>query len=74
LISREENPPIWPDAVGEVRGFAIEPLHPAVPDAARRDADLWELLALFDAIRIGGPRDRTLAGETLDRRISEIQG
>lgn len=72
IVSREENPPIWPDAVGEVRGFAIEPLHGAVPDAARRDPRLWELLALFDAIRIGGPRERSLAGEMLERRISEI--
>lgn len=73
LVSREENPPIWPDAVGEVRGFAIEPLHAAAPDAARRDPRLWELLALFDAIRIGGPRERDLAGDMLDRRISEAQ-
>ncbi|HEY3435719.1 MAG TPA: hypothetical protein VGK41_08705 [Solirubrobacterales bacterium] len=69
LVSREENPPIWPDAMGEVRGFAIEPLHSAVPDAARRDHRLWELLALFDAIRIGGPRERGLAGEMLEERI-----
>lgn len=74
LVSREENPPIWPDAVGEVRGFGVEPLHGAVPDAARRDPRLWELLALFDAIRIGGPRERNLAGEMLQRRISEIPG
>jgi hypothetical protein len=71
LVSSEENPPIWPDAMGEVRGFAIEPLHPAVPDAARRDHRLWELLSLFDAIRIGGPRERGLAGEMLAKRIAE---
>jgi hypothetical protein len=71
LVSREENPPVWPDAVGEVRGFAIEPLHPAVPDAARRDRRLWELLALFDAIRIGGPRERGLAGEMLEERLAD---
>lgn len=70
LRSSEENAPIWPDAMGEVRGWAIEPLHPAVPDAARRDPRLWELLALFDSIRIGGPRERSLAGEELERRIS----
>lgn len=71
LLSSAENAPVWPDAMGQVRGLAVEPLHPAVPDAARRDADLWELLALFDAIRIGGPRDRGLAGEMLERRIVE---
>lgn len=71
LLSSGENPPIWPDALGDVRGWAIEPLHPAVPDAARRDPRLWEMLALFDAIRLGGPRERSLAGEELERRISE---
>jgi hypothetical protein len=71
LQSSEENAPIWPYAMGEVRGWAIEPLHPAVPDAAQRDPRLWELLALFDAIRIGGPRERSLAGEELERRILE---
>lgn len=73
LVSPAENPPVWPDAMGEARGIAIEPLHPAVPEAARRDPLLWELLALFDAIRIGGPRERSLAGEMLEQRISQDQ-
>ena len=73
LVSSGENLPVWPDAMGEIRGIAIDPLHPAVPDAARQDPRLWELLALFDAIRIGGPRERSLAGELLERRISEGQ-
>lgn len=72
LVSPEENRPVWPDALGEVRGFAIEPLHPAAPDAARRDPRLWELLALFDSIRIGGPRERSLAGEMLEQRIGGL--
>lgn len=71
LLSSEENAPVWPDATGDVRGWAIEPLHPAVPDAARRDPQLWELLALFDSIRLGGARERGLAGEELERRIVE---
>jgi hypothetical protein len=70
LVFNPENAPVWPDAMGEVRGIAIEPLHPAVPDAARRDPRLWELLALFDSIRIGGPRERHLAGEMLEQRVA----
>lgn len=69
LVSSMENVPVWPDAMGEVRGIAIEPLHPAVPDAARRDPRLWELLALFDSIRIGNARERNLAGEMIEQRI-----
>lgn len=71
LVFSGENAPVWPDAMGEVRGMAIEPLHPAVPDAARSDPQLWELLALFDAIRVGGPRERGLAGELLERKVVE---
>lgn len=69
LVFNPENAPVWPDAMGDVRGMAIEPLHPAVPDAVRRDQRLWELLALFDSIRIGGPRERNLAAEILEQRI-----
>lgn len=65
-----DNPPVWPDPNGDVRGMAIKPLHPAVPDAARRDPFLWELLALFDAVRLGGPRERSLAAEMLEQRIN----
>lgn len=69
LVSSGENAPVWPDAMGKVRGIAIEPLHPAVPDAVRRDPRLGELLALFDSIRLGDARERGLAGELLERGI-----
>lgn len=71
LVFSRENAPVWPDAMGDVRGMAVEPLHHAVPDAVRRDHRLWEMLALFDSIRIGGPRERGLAGEILEQRIDE---
>jgi hypothetical protein len=61
--------PVWPDPQGDVRGLAVEPLHPNVPRAARKDPRLYELLALVDALRIGGPRERVLAAEELHRRI-----
>jgi hypothetical protein len=45
--------PVWPDPEGDVRGYAIEPLHKSAPAAARRDPRLHELLALVDALREG---------------------
>jgi DNA-binding Lrp family transcriptional regulator len=69
LVSSGDNPPVWPDAMGEVRGIAIEPLHPTVPDAVRRDPHLGELLALFDSIRLGDARERGLAGDLLEQKI-----
>ena len=69
-LSREishsgNNPPVWPDPHGEVRGIALEPLHPAVSKAARGDKQLGESLALVDALRIGSARERNLAEKHL---------
>lgn len=69
LSSSKENVPVWPYAQGKVRGIALEPLHPVVPEAAGRDRQLAEALALFDAIRIGNARERALAVEELSRRL-----
>jgi hypothetical protein len=70
-IAEGELAPVWPDPKGKVRGEAIEPLHKGVPEAARNDADLYELLALVDAIRIGRARERKLAAKHLERRLGK---
>jgi len=69
LSQSGNNPPVWPDPHGSVRGVALEPLDPRAPGAARRDDGLGELLALVDAIRIGGPRERSLAAQGLKARL-----
>jgi hypothetical protein len=56
-----EPPPVWPDAAGTVRGSALYPLYPSVPIAALRLPALYELLTLFDALRAGSARERSLA-------------
>ena len=60
---------VWPHPNGTVRGVGIEPLHPAVPFAAMQDARLYELLALFDALRVGKARERGMALERLQALI-----
>ena len=55
---------VWPHPNGSVRGVGVDPLHPCVPFAAVQDAKLYELLALFDALRVGKARERGMA---LDR-------
>ncbi len=70
VLSRpEEPPPVWPDAQGEVRGYEFSPLYKSVPYAARRDAKLYELLALVDAIRGGAETVRELAIQELRARL-----
>ena len=52
---------VWPHPNGTVRGLGLEPLHPSAPFAAMQDAKLYEMLALFDALRVGRARERGMA-------------
>jgi DNA-binding transcriptional MocR family regulator len=70
LVDSGELPPVWPDAMGAVRGIALEPLHESAPEISRRDPALAELLALTDGLRLGDARVRGLAEELLRARLS----
>ena len=65
--------PVWPAVEGSVRGMALAPLYPSAPQAALRHPVLYELLALFDALRAGNARERALAQTLLEERLSEGQ-
>jgi hypothetical protein len=69
IVQPNEVPPVWPHKDGTVRGMAFYPLYPSVPVAAGRNPALYELLALFDAIRGGSARERALAIELLNERL-----
>ena len=69
-VVADDLPPVWPDPDGSVRGQGLLPLYPGVPAAAREDPDLYELLALFDALRSGQARERELAGRLLEERLA----
>jgi hypothetical protein len=60
---------VWPHPNGTMRGIGVEPLHPSVPYAAMQDAKLYEMLALFDALRVGRARERGMALERLEALI-----
>ena len=60
---------VWPHPNGSVRGIGLEPLHPSVPFAAMQDATLYDMLALFDALRVGKARERGMALEQLQALI-----
>jgi len=69
LTASEEPPPVWPDPNGTVRGVALQPLHHSVPQATKEDPALYEMLALIDALRESGARERQLAAQELGRRL-----
>jgi hypothetical protein len=60
---------VWPFGNGTVRGHGILPLYPSVPEAALKDQNLHELLALADALRIGRARERELALKEIKKRL-----
>ena len=72
IVGSSDPPPVWPYAEGSVRGLAFAPLYPSVPAAALKDARLYELLALVDAIRDGRARERNLAAKELESRITLV--
>ncbi len=67
IVSNE--PYVWPDDEGRVRGQAIEPLYPSAPSAAKSDAKLYELLALIDTLRVGRAREQKMAIQEIEKRI-----
>lgn len=69
----DEPPPVWPDPDGDVRGMAFLPLYKSVPTAARRDPQLYCLLALVDAIRGGSEPVREAAVDALRERLGTGQ-
>jgi hypothetical protein len=60
---------VWPSDEGNVSGRRVDPLYRTVPEAAARDAVLYEYLALVDALRVGRARDRSLAKDELVKRL-----
>jgi len=65
-----EPAPVWPHPDGPARGPGLLPLYGKLPLAARDDPALYELLALFDALRTGQGPERALARELLEARLS----
>jgi hypothetical protein len=74
IAMSNDLPPVWPWPEGDVRGVGLEPLYKKVPQAALRDRELYELLALVDAIRDGRARERKIAERDLVDRLRTRHG
>jgi hypothetical protein len=69
LQAAADSAPVWPHPEGTTRGEALLPLYEKLPIAARDDRELYELLALFDSLRIGQAREREMARALLESRL-----
>ena len=63
------DPVVWASVDGELKGQEIAPFHPKQAYAARQDGNLYELLALTDALRMGKAREKKMAEEELKKKI-----
>lgn len=64
-----DDPVVWPHRSGNVRGATLAPLCPSAPSLADDNSELYELLTLVDALRVGRARERALAIELLRASI-----
>lgn len=60
---------VWPHPDGIAKGQSLLPLYEKLPLAAVANARLYELLAAFDALRIGQARESAAAAKLLERRL-----
>lgn len=69
LFVDDNEPIVWPDPSGDVRGESLVPLYKSAPSAARRDRELYELLVIADALRAGRAREKKAAIKELKERL-----
>jgi len=71
ILIGDDPIPVWPDAAGDQRGLALEPLYRSVPRSLNQFPDpiFYELLVLVDAIRTGRVRERNIAIKLLKEKL-----
>lgn len=69
IVSSEHY--VWPSGKGTMRGQSIAPLFPSVVDAVKIDSELYEMLAMTDALRVGRAREKNFALQELKKRIAD---
>lgn len=63
---------VWPDALGDVKGVSLLPIHASVGKSIRYNPDnnFYEILVLLDIIRMGRARERNMAIQLLKKKVS----
>jgi len=68
-IASGDQPPVWPDPRGTVRGPAVQPLDARLPALSSSWPEVAELASLADALRLGDSRVRDAAAGHLHDRL-----
>lgn len=64
------DPMVWPDTNGSLVGTALAPLYPGATLLPERAPQVYRLLTLVDALRVGRARERTVATAELGRELA----
>lgn len=64
-----EGEVVWPSVHGNIRGESLVPLVGEAPELAEDNPELYRLLTLIDALRVGKVRERELAASMLRERL-----
>jgi predicted transcriptional regulator len=71
FIQSEKDVYVWKSAFGTTRGQIIIPLYGTVPQLVQKDKQLYELLSLIDALRVGKAREKEIAIQELTKRLGD---
>ena len=69
--SKNDLPPVWPDAEGDAKGYEMKPLYKSVPVAVKQDNVLYDYLAIIDVLRSGRTREVNVAKNMLHKIMKE---
>lgn len=63
---------VWPSVEGLTRGESLIPLFEGAPGLVHRSPELYGLLTVVDALRVGRARERRLAADLLEASLREV--
>ena len=64
---------VWPHADGTGTGQSLAPLYPGAPELTSSNPQLYELLGIVDALRVGTTRVRKIAADLLHARLTALR-
>ncbi len=68
-IVSDDDVLVWPSPIGNMRGQSVVPLYPSVLNPIMSNPELYELLSLADALRVGRVHEQKIAEELLRERV-----
>ncbi len=70
INNTNDIPPVWPVKSGKIKGYVFYPLYPTAPQAALKDAELYEWLSIVDALRDADNSELNIAELALKDKLS----